>query len=309
MEAPSISVLMTAYNAAAYLEAAARSVLAQTHRDLELVVVDDGSTDATADILARLAEEDPRVRVITQANAGIPAAANAGLAACRGELVARMDADDLSAPRRLEVQSAYLREHGLVCCGTWYDMIDEGGRRLKTVQGPTDNGAIQKMLLEGHGSICNPSSMFRRAALLDLGGYSPDMAQAEDVDAFLRLGEVGQLGNVPEALLSYRLHATSISEQKCEEQRSFGRLACERAWARRGVEGVFTADYIWRPGKDRVSRHAFAVDYGWWAFKSGESATAAHYGRRAIRLRPGQLNGYKLLWAATFRKPPSDALS
>jgi len=196
-----------------------------------------------------------------------------------------MDADDLSAPRRLEVQSAYLREHGLVCCGTWYDMIDEGGRRLKTVQGPTDNGAIQKMLLEGHGSICNPSSMFRRAALVDLGGYSPDMAQAEDVDAFLRLGEVGQLGNVPEALLSYRLHATSISE------------------------GVFTADYIWRPGKDRVSRHAFAVDYGWWAFKSGESATAAHYGRRAIRLRPGQLNGYKLLWAATFRKPPSDALS
>ena len=272
-------------------------------------MVDDGSTDATPAILDRLAKEDPRVRVIRQANAGIPAAANAGLAACRGELVARLDADDLSMPRRLEVQRAYLREHGLVLCGTWYDMIDEGGRRLKTVEGPVDNDTIQSMLLEGHGAICNPSSMFLRSALVDLGGYSNDMAQAEDVDAFLRLGEVGQVGNVPEPLVSYRLHATSISEQKCEEQRSYGRIACERAWARRGVKGTFTADYIWRPGKDRVSRHAFAVDYGWWAFKSGEAATAAHYGWRAIRLRPGKLVGYKLLWAARFRRPPNDAAS
>ncbi len=299
---PTISVLMTAYNAQAYLARTLDSVLAQTFRDFEFVIVDDGSTDQTPEILAAYAARDPRIRLVTQANAGIPKAANAGLRQCRGEFVARIDADDVAHPDRLGVQLTYLRDRGLVACGTWHDLIDERGRFLKLLKTPVSDAAIQDAALKGHGSICNPTSMYRRQAFVDLGGYSEDLPVAEDLDCWLRLGEVGKLGNVPQGLMQYRLHSQSISEQKCELERRCAKLACERAWARRGIEGRFEAGHMWRPGRDRTSRHFYAVEYGWWAFKSGESSTATSYGLRAVRLKPWNIAGWKLILAA-LRRP------
>lgn len=293
---------MTAYNAETYLAQTVESVLAQTMRDFEFVIVDDGSTDATPAMLAAFAKRDPRVRVVTQANAGIPKAANAGLAACRGEFVARMDSDDIAKPERFAVQLPYLKDNGLVACGTWHDLIDERGRFLKVLPTPTDDAVIQDLALKGHGSICNPTSMFVRKALADLGGYSEDLPVAEDLDCWLRLGEVGSLGNVPQSLMQYRLHAKSISEEKCQLERDCAKLACERAWARRGIEGSFEAGHMWRPGKDKLSRHQFALEYGWWAFKSGENQTAASYGWRAVRLRPTHPGGWKLVLSAMTKK-------
>ncbi len=292
---PEISVLMCAYNAEYYLAETLSSVLTQTFKDFELVVVDDGSTDQTPDILDTFAQSDPRVRVITGPNAGIPQAANVGLAACRGEFIARIDADDIAKPRRFEVQLAYMKKHGLVACGTWHDLIDEEGRLLKLLKTPVDDATIQDLALRGHGSICNPTSMFRREAYMKLGGYSEDLPVAEDLDCWLRLGEVGKLGNVPECLSQYRLHSHSISEKKCQLQRDFAKLACERAWKRRGIQGVFEAAGLWRPGVDRGSRHHFAMEYGWWAFGSEQFQTAASYGGRAIKLKPWHPAGYKLL--------------
>lgn len=299
--APEISVLMCAYNAQRYLAETVRSVLSQTFEDFELVVVDDGSTDETPRILETFAQSDPRVRVITGPNAGIPQAANVGLAACRGEFVARIDADDIAKPRRLEVQLAYMKEHGLVACGTWHDLIDERGRLLKLLKTPVDNATIQERALKGHGSICNPTSMIRRRPFSDLGGYSEDLPVAEDLDSWLRLGEVGELGNVPECLAQYRLHSHSISEQKCQLERDCAKIACERAWKRRGVDGSFEAGHMWRPGKDRGSRHHFATEYGWWAFQSQQFRTAASYGWRAMRLKPWHPGGYKL-WLVAVAK-------
>lgn len=298
---PEISVLMCAFNAQRYLAETMRSVLNQTFEDFELVVVDDGSTDETARILDTFAQSDPRVRVITGPNAGVPQAGNVGLAACRGEFVARIDADDIAKPRRLEVQLQYLKDHDLVACGTWHDFIDEHGRLLKLLKTPEDDATIQDLALRGHGSICNPTSMYRREALVALGGYSEDMPVAEDLDCWLRLGEVGKLGNVPECLAQYRLHSHSISEQKCQLQREHARIACERAWARRGIEGVFEAGGLWRPGQDRGSRHHFAMEYGWWAFGSEQFQTAASYGWRAVKLKPWHPVGYKLLLVSLIK--------
>ncbi|MEM9914603.1 MAG: glycosyltransferase family 2 protein [Planctomycetota bacterium] len=292
---PEISVLMCAYNAQRYLAETMRSVLNQTFEDFEVVVVDDGSTDETPRILDTFAQSDPRVRVITGPNAGIPQAANVGLAACRGEFIARIDSDDIAKPRRLETQLAYMKNNDLVACGTWHDLIDERGRLLKLLKTPIDDATIQDRALKGHGSICNPTSMIRKQPFAELGGYSEDLPVAEDLDSWLRLGEVGKLGNVPECLAQYRLHSHSISEQKCQLERDCAKIACERAWERRGIEGSFEAGHMWRPGKDRGSRHHFATEYGWWAFKSEQFRTAASYGVRAIRLKPWHPVGYKLL--------------
>ena len=305
---PSVSVLMTAFNTQRYLRAAVDSVLAQTMRDIELVVVDDGSTDQTPEILERYAAADRRVRVVHRENGGISAAANAGLEACRGTYVARLDSDDIAKPHRVESQLAYLKEHGLIACGTWHDLIDERSRFLKTLRPPTDDHAIQLLLLKGHGAICNPTSMYLKQPFIDLGGYALELASAEDLDCWLRLGELGKLGNVPQSLGQYRLHHGSVSEQKCETQRQRAKIACERAWERRGIDGSFEAQSLWRPGEDVASRHRFALEYGWWAFNSGQRSTAASYAWRAIRLRPLDAGGWKLL-GVTLRGRVADPVS
>lgn len=298
---PTISVLMPAYNAQQYLAQTVESVLAQTFRGFEFIIVDDGSTDRTPQMLAEYAARDERVRVLTISNCGISKACNAGLATCRGEFIARIDADDVTKPNRLEVQLKYMREHDLVACGSWHDLIDERGRFLKVLKVPVDDADIQREALKGHGSICNPTSMVRHQSLLEIGGYNEELPVAEDLDCWLRLGEIGKLGNIPESLTQYRLHSNSISEQKCQLERDCAKIACEHAWERRGIEGTFEAGHMWRPGKDRHSRHEFALEYGWWAFKSGEAETAKSYGWRAVRLKPWSLGGYQLVVAAVRR--------
>jgi glycosyltransferase involved in cell wall biosynthesis len=297
-------VLLTAYNAGAYIGQALQSVVDQTFGDWEAVVVDDGSTDDTPARLQRWAEREPRVRVITQHNAGISAAANAGLSACRGALVARLDADDRMLPGRLATQVAFMDSRpDVVCSGTAVRLIDAKGRFLTNLGGPADDAGIQRKLMAGHCSIYHPSCIFRKEAAERVGGYDVDFKLAVDIDLFLRLGEVGPLANLPEALTDYRLHDKSVSEQACARQREFCRLACERAAARRGVSVPFEGGFEWRPGKSRASRSAFACKYGWWAFKSGEAQTARSYGWDAVRATPLRAEPWKLVLSAMLKRP------
>ena len=112
---------------------------------------------------------------------------------------------------------------------------------------------------------------------------------------------MGKLANLPSPVLKFRLHESSVSESKRHEQRKSARLACELAWKRRGIDGAYEADEPWRPGKDRGSRHKFALQYGWWAFNAGEKSTARHYAWRAIKALPTRPTGWKLLAAATLK--------
>jgi glycosyltransferase involved in cell wall biosynthesis len=302
---PPVTVLLPVYNAEHYLASALESVLGQTLADFQLLAIDDGSTDRSLAILRRYARHDSRLRIISRENRGLVASLNEGLHAAKSELVARMDSDDLSLPRRLELQAAHMEANqSVVCCGGYYDLIDHKGRFLTTMTPPTEHAGIEKDMLAGHTPICHPSAMMRRSAALAVGGYDPSMMLAEDLDLWLRLGEVGTLANLPISLVRYRLHGASVSERAGLRQRQTARQACERAYQRRGIEGSFQASDPARPQSDRRSRHRFSVLYGWWAFNSGQRRTAISYGLKAVTLAPWDRESLKLLVCSTIKQLP-----
>jgi glycosyltransferase involved in cell wall biosynthesis len=297
-----LSVLMPVRNGEKYLGEAIESTLAQTFTDFELLVLDDGSSDSTRDILASYARRDPRVRVIAREQKGLVASLNELLSHAQGQFVARMDADDICLRDRFARQVQFLRDHrDVVCVGGNVDVIDDEGRFLTTFHYARDDEEIQEANLIGRTSICHPSAVMRREALLSVHGYDDEFALAEDLDLWLRLGEVGKLANVEETVLRYRFHSSSVSERASHEQLAVARAACERAWHRRGIQREFKAN-PWRPGPDRRSRHEHIVKFGWWAWTSGQRTTAASYAYRAIGLRPLQRDGWVLL-ACTIWRP------
>jgi len=297
---------MTAYNAQPYLRQTVQSILAQTYDGFEFVIVDDGSTDQTPQMLGALALEDPRIRVITQANAGISAAANAGLAACRGQYVARIDADDLAEPQRLEVQLQFMQAHPeVVASGSAVTFIDEAGRRLTINRPPLDHDAIDDAMMRGHCSIWNPSSIYQREVFAKLGGYDEQYRTAEDLEAWLRLAEHGRLANIDQPLQRYRIHEKSISASDQSSNREDCRRACEEAAARRGVACRFEAQTPWRAVNSRQSKRTFFTRYGWWAWRLGERKTARYYAFKALVQQPWAIDSWRLMLKSTVGSSPT----
>jgi glycosyltransferase involved in cell wall biosynthesis len=201
---PRVSVVIPAYNAAETLREAIDSVLGQTLRDLEVVVVDDGSTDATASMVH---DYDSRVRCITTPNRGVSAARNTGIAESTGELVAFLDADDLWKPGKLERQIELLEsrpEAGVSTTGalrvtTSLEPVREERPRIITGD-PCTEILLHSMVL---GS-CSSSALIRRDLLVDVGGFDSRFSQCADIDLFLRLGRCTRFAVVPEPLFLYR---------------------------------------------------------------------------------------------------------
>ncbi len=302
----SATVLMPVFNGARYLPRAVDSILEQTCRDFEFLIIDDGSTDRSVRLLDDYARRDARIRLIRRENRGLVASLNEGLALARGEIILRMDADDISLPERLRLQLDYLaRAPEVVCLGGAFALIDVRGRYLTTLRPGLTDAELQALALAGHTPFCHPSAAIRRAASARVGGYRQEAYPAEDLDLWLRLGEIGQLANLPELIVAYRIHADSISGRARELQRDRARWACAQAWARRGISGCFEADADWRPGPDRASRHHFVMRHGWWAFNNGQSRTAAVYGLKAVGLDPRRMDGWKLLACALLKQPRS----
>jgi glycosyltransferase involved in cell wall biosynthesis len=293
---------MSVYNGQRFVADAIESILAQTFGDFEFLIIDDGSTDESPAIVGRYQQKDKRINFVRRANKGLTPTLNELLASSRGEFIARMDCDDVALPDRFAMQVRALREDpSLACVGGNFQLIDGQGRLLTTLRPPPDDASIQKQALAGHGAICHPAAMIRRTPLLKIKGYDEEFKMAQDLDLWLRLGEVGKLANVPATVLKFRLHEGSVSETKRVEQRRFAKLACERAWQRRGITGNFEAEEPWRPGNDAGSKMEYALRYGWWAFNSGQRLTAAHYARVAITARPLHKAGWKLLLAAAVK--------
>ncbi|TWT67620.1 putative glycosyltransferase EpsE [Posidoniimonas polymericola] len=209
MSTPRVSVLMAAYNATPYLPQAVESILGQTFTDFEFIIVDDGSTDDTPAYLQSLS--DPRVRVVSQANTGLAVALNVGLENCRGEYVARMDADDISLPERLGRQVRFLDEQpavGCVGCQTaqFGDAKIGGGLHM-----PTTHRDICRALDEGRHALVHPSIMARTELVRRVGGYWSMRLVSEDHDLFMRLSEAAEMANVGPVLFQYRVHAGSLN--------------------------------------------------------------------------------------------------
>jgi len=218
MASPLVSVVMPVHDGERFVEQAVRSILGQTFADLELIVVDDGSTDGTPTILDRLAESDARMRVLPTEWAGVVAAANEGCAHARGEYIARMDSDDVSMPERLERQLARLEtDPSLLGVGSWVRYVDERGEPFGEWRTPQGPGLVAWSLLLGM-ALAHPSFVMRRDAFERAGGYSAVAPHAEDYDLLLRLAELGSLDNLPTLLADRRVHGRSISDRNSAEQ-------------------------------------------------------------------------------------------
>ena len=211
-----ISVLMPVRNGEAYVAEAIESVLAQTHDELELIVVDDGSDDETPSILASY--RDPRLHVIRQEPTGLVPALRRALAEARGDVLARMDADDVSLPGRLERQLRALgADERLGVVGCAIETIDDAGRVTGSWSLPSDDAALRRRLLLRnpftHGAV-----VLRRSAVEDAGGYQPGYGANEDYDLWRRIARNWRLGAVPEVLYRYRVHPAAVTKTRVEER-------------------------------------------------------------------------------------------
>ncbi len=211
---PAITVAMSVYNAAPFLAQAIESILAQTLGDFEFLIVNDGSSDGSAEIIEAYAARDSRIRPIHQANRGLVASLNRMIGEARAPLIARMDGDDISRPERFARQVAFLDanpDFGVV--GTLTVNIDEAGNEswLNADQPTSWDGFLDA--LKDKPLLCHPSTMIRTEMLRAAGGYRAAFKHCEDYDLWLRLSERTKLTSLPDRLLLYRYSDSQVSEK------------------------------------------------------------------------------------------------
>lgn len=216
---------MAAYNRENWIAEAMESILRQDERDVELIVADDGSADATVDVVAALARSDSRVVLLRQAHTGAAAARNLALSRVRGEYTAIMDSDDISLPERLRSQAAFLDAHPSIDgVGSYYYFMDAAGNKTgprryeyapdePPIPLPTEAAEIRRSLFRrGIRAFLHSTAMFRTRRLQEIGGYRTIFPSNEDVDVHLRLLTAGkELANLPEMLFLYRQSDSNLS--------------------------------------------------------------------------------------------------
>lgn len=226
---PTISVVMSVYNDSEFVGSAIESILSQTFRDFELVIIDDGSKDNSRQVVERYAERDSRIRLIVQKNSGLTQALIRGCSEARGQFVARHDSDDVSLPTRFEKQlDLFQRTPEAVVVGCWSERVEPFGqvfgRNIRPIDPQEATALFQKQELgpAGHGS-----AMFRKDVYHRIGGYRSEFRVSQDFDLWLRFSEMGLFAYVPEVLYRYRYDGVSISVAKHQLQKRFGELARE----------------------------------------------------------------------------------
>lgn len=297
MSTPRVSILVPVYNCERYVRDAIGSLLAQTMRDFELIVIDDGSTDGSLAILRDLAAGDVRLRVVSRPNTGLTVALNEALSLATAPLIARMDGDDVAHPDRLAIQCAYMDAHPeVVLLGAQIELIDPFGVPLEAPTFPLDHDSLVAELLTANGwVVCHPVAMMRRSAIDRVGGYRPEFNIVEDLELYLRLAEVGRLANVPERLLQYRQHLKSIVKSRFAEQISLRENVIRQAYARRGVvppEPLPLVPRVAFPPEEQLRR------WGWHALKRGRVDAARGHARQLLRIAPTSWASWKLFFCA-----------
>jgi glycosyltransferase involved in cell wall biosynthesis len=284
--APIVSVIVPAYNAEPFIERTLDSVLSQTYKNLEVIVVDDGSTDATREIVARIAEHDGRVHVLVQRNQGVAAARNAAIAHSRGEFVAPVDADDIWFPRKIELQLLRMEECGgetaLVYC--WWAGVDEDDYLT---------GTAARWLAEGHladsltflNFIGNASvPLFRRSALEEVGGYNEHFRKehgqgCEDWDLTLRVAERYKLAVAKAFLVGYRSVDGRMSNNWQQMAKSYDLMLADLLQRRPDVNRELID---W--SRSHFYRYIAVI-----AYSSLQPRAALHWLTRAARIDPSVL--------------------
>lgn len=243
--APVVSVLLSCYNGARWLDEAIDSVLGQSFGDFEFIIVDDGSTDNSLEIIQRFAEQDTRIVVIAKRNTGLAASLNEGIQHACGEWIARLDADDICEPTRLEMQLAKARENpSLVFIGSGHFEIDENGGAKKIFRYPNRHELLVRNLTTARKFPAHSSAFYRTDVVRSIGGYRALIRRSEDSDLWLRLSEVGQLTAINEPLVRIRKHSNQISQDESgRRQQIDSRIAIISYWIRRhGFSDPVAAD-------------------------------------------------------------------
>lgn len=229
---PRISVIMPVYNTEQYLKQAIDSILEQTFTDFELIAVNDASTDGSLKILNHYAKIDPRLVVVTnKENRKIVATLNRGIEMARGSLIARMDADDVSFPRRFEQQLALFDQHpGVVLVAGGFEIIDEEGEFIYREVVPTEDRDIKRSMLlrnpVAHGSV-----MFRKEACKKVGLYSNAHGPTEDFELWTRLATVGEFAALEQTIFRWRINRKGISSNNNKLQLDIMKRHTAALWA------------------------------------------------------------------------------
>jgi glycosyltransferase involved in cell wall biosynthesis len=220
---PSISVVMAVYNDERYVSMAIESILQQTHSQFEFIIVNDGSTDGTLGILEQYAALDSRIQIVNQSNEGLVGALNNGIRHAHGEIIARMDGDDISMPRRLEtLVRPFQQDPAVVLAGGNAELIDEMGETTgyRVINCADANQSITRRMIFQHGDI-----LFRKTAYEKVGGYRKGFRYSQDYDLVLRMSDGGTLVKEPSITYRLRISADTPSFAKRYQQSRLAQYA------------------------------------------------------------------------------------
>jgi glycosyltransferase involved in cell wall biosynthesis len=211
---PLVSIVLPVYNGEKYLTESLDSVLSQTYQNWELVIINDGSTDGTENLI--LNYQDKRIKYLkNDGNKGIIFSLNRGIQESKGVYIARLDADDIALPFRIEKQVEFLSDNlDYVLCGSYFQTIDSKGKLLKTVTFPSNNRDAQSYLLL-HNCFCHSAIMMRSHIAKELK-YDEKFQVCEDYDLWYRISRVGKILNLPVVAILYRVHDSNMSTRKSE---------------------------------------------------------------------------------------------
>jgi len=228
MTSPIVSVVMSVFNGERFLREAVESILAQSLRDFEFIIIDDGSTDRSASMLDYYQNSDVRLKVHHREHGGLIESLNRGCALAQGKYIARMDADDVAIKDRLAWQIEFMDAHPEVgVVGGAVEWIDSAGKSLGIFGYPCEDRQIKATLLQGC-ALWHPTVVLRKAAFVWAGGYRSVFVDGEDYDLWLRIADRFQLANLHSVLLKYRIHPSQVSMRQTKQQ-TLGLLAAQAA--------------------------------------------------------------------------------
>ena len=294
-KAPLLSVLMPVYNAENYLAAAVESILNQSYNNFEFIIINDGSTDKSLEILQNYSKKDKRIKLTSRENKGLVHTLNEGLALIHTPFVARMDADDISLPTRFEKQMQFLSKNtDCLLLGTRVIIIDTDGDEICEMGDCFSHSDIDQGLLGKKGQLVyHPSVIFRKSILDQLGGYRNKYPQVEDLDLFLRISELGKIENLREPLLKYREHTSKIGYLHRSEQIIQINDLIKEAYARRKLTYKEVTLDLSPINNETDSWEMWA----WWALKAGNIKCAKKYALKLLLDAPLSFKPWRLLYS------------
>ena len=297
--APRVSVLMPVFNTARYLDDALDSIGAQSFTDIEFIVVDDGSSDGSTQMLQLFAAREPRMKLVTRGNLGLIATRNELLGAARGDLVAWMDSDDISLPQRLALQiNEFDKDPNLVCLGSAAQCIDPDGNFLNIERYPLLHPQILADQKKG-GAMRFPTTMMRRELALRVGGFREPFRMGEDFDLLLRLSEIGKMANLSDTLYLYRQHLASVCATLGTQWPAYRDCILELAEERRrnGKDRLQNGGSLSIPRTAEETQNAVRAYHSWagYALANGNLPLAWKYARAAVAARATSKEAWKMV--------------